>query len=115
MHEYSIIAALMKQVEAHAAANGASSVVSLSVSIGELSGVDTYLLSAAWETFRERTICEEARLDIRTVEARWKCTGCGREILRGQILQCPDCGFPARLSSGDEILLERIEMEVANV
>ena len=29
------------------------------------------------------------------------------------VLSCPDCGAPARLTSGDEIILEQIEMEVA--
>jgi hypothetical protein len=28
------------------------------------------------------------------------------------VLRCRDCGVPARLIGGDEILLDRIEMEV---
>jgi Zn finger protein HypA/HybF involved in hydrogenase expression len=28
------------------------------------------------------------------------------------MLQCPRCGVPARLAQGDEIVLDRIEMEV---
>jgi Zn finger protein HypA/HybF involved in hydrogenase expression len=31
----------------------------------------------------------------------------------GERLRCPDCGLPAALRAGDEIVLERIEMEVS--
>jgi Zn finger protein HypA/HybF involved in hydrogenase expression len=30
-------------------------------------------------------------------------------------LRCPDCAVPARLAAGDEIVLDRIEMEVSDV
>ena len=85
------------------------------VSIGELSGVDPELLLLAYQTFREGTLCEAADLDIRQVPARWTCPGCGRAIGAGQVLRCPDCARPARLVEGDEIMLMRIEMEVADV
>jgi Zn finger protein HypA/HybF involved in hydrogenase expression len=34
-------------------------------------------------------------------------------VAPGDVLTCPDCGSPARLEEGDEIVLDRIEMEVA--
>ena len=112
MHEYSIVQALVERVAAEAQARQATSVHRLSIRIGELSGVEPELLTTAYETFRERTICEGAALDLQMVAARWECPTCGRVIGRGDLLTCPTCAVPARLVQGDEIMLDRIEMEV---
>jgi hydrogenase nickel insertion protein HypA len=113
MHEYSIVQALVDQVEAEVRARCASAVHRLSVRVGELSGVDVNLLTTAYTVFRERTICETAELDVTTVPARWQCPRCGRLIPRGGPLQCRRCLVPARLVAGDELILDRIEMEVS--
>ena len=112
MHEYSIVQAWLERVDAEARARRAASVQRLCVRIGELSGVEPQLLSTAFETFRERTICERAELDLQLVAARWECPSCGRDIRRGERLVCPACDMPARLTAGDEIMLDQIEMEV---
>ena len=112
MHEYSIVQALLERVQVEARARRATAVHRLSVRIGELSGVEVDLLTTAYETFRERTICAGAELDVHLVAARWQCPGCARVIGRGDVLTCPTCAMPARLAEGDEIMLDRIEMEV---
>jgi hydrogenase nickel incorporation protein HypA/HybF len=112
MHEYSIVEALISRVAEEAAARGASGVSRLYVKIGALSGVEPELLAAAYETFRERTVCAGAELKIERVEERWACPQCGRTVVRAGALRCPECGRPGRLVEGDEIVLERIEMEV---
>jgi len=112
LHEYSIIGALVEQVEAETRARGGVAVHGVGVRIGELSGVDCELLASAYEIFRPATICARAPLTIERVPARFNCGRCGRAIAAGEILRCPDCGGEARLSQGDEILLMRIEMEV---
>jgi hydrogenase nickel incorporation protein HypA/HybF len=112
MHEYSIVQALVERVEGEARARGATAVHRLSIRVGELSGVEPELLATAYRTFRERTICEAADLDLQVVAARWACPACGRAIVRGELLSCPTCALPARLAQGDEIMLDRIEMEV---
>jgi hydrogenase nickel incorporation protein HypA/HybF len=113
MHEYSIVQALLERVEAEARVRHAAAVHRLSVRIGELSGVDVGLLTTAYMTFRERTICQGAELDVRSVPARWECPECREEVRAGTMLRCVRCGAPARLSCGDEIVLDRIEMEVS--
>lgn len=111
MHEYSIVAALLAQAEEIARLQGASSVHRLHLKLGDLSGVEHYLLETAFRTFRERSICRHAELEIHPVAARWSCPKCGRDLKRGAVLRCPTCNVPARLAEGDEIVLERIEME----
>jgi len=49
------------------------------------------------------------------VPAVWRCSRCDQPIAAGAVLRCPSCGRPARLASGDGIILERIEMEVPDV
>jgi hydrogenase nickel incorporation protein HypA/HybF len=112
MHEYSIVQALYDTVVAQASARGAVTVHGVHVRIGELSGVDAGLLDTAWRTFRVRTICEHAAMDVEVVAARWECPVCAAGVPRGRVLRCPDCGAAVRLAQGDEIVLDRIVMEV---
>ena len=115
MHEYSIVAALLDRVNAEARARDASRVFRLTVRIGELAGVDVDLFETAYETFRERSICDGAELVVRRVAAVWCCPHCHASITPGQPLRCPTCDVPAQLSAGDEIILDRIEMEASHV
>lgn len=115
MHEYSIVQALYDSVAAQAAQRHAVSVHGLEVRIGELSGVDVGLLETAWKTFRVRTICERAPMAVKVVPARWACEACGADGPRGGIRRCRACGGALRLVEGDDIVLERIVMEVRDV
>jgi hydrogenase nickel incorporation protein HypA/HybF len=113
MHEYSIAQALLERVSREAHIHGATRVHRVRISIGELAGVEIDLLRTAYETIRHRSPCDGADLEVRRVEARWECRGCGTAIARGAPLRCGRCGQPARLASGDEIMLDQIEMEAA--
>jgi hydrogenase nickel incorporation protein HypA/HybF len=113
MHEYSIVQALLERVHAEVRAHGALSVARVSIRLGELSGVEPELLNRAYETFREEGPCAGAPLDIAHVPARWECPACRVRIPRGAVLACPRCGRGARLAEGDEIVLDRVELEVA--
>lgn len=112
MHEYSLMAALVERVEQEATSHNAIAVHRVRVRIGELSGVEPDLLESAFAIVRAGTICEHAVIDIDRVEARWACSACQRPLAGGERLQCAACGSPARLVSGDEILLGQIELEV---
>jgi hydrogenase nickel incorporation protein HypA/HybF len=112
MHEYSLVQALLDRVEREAGARSATAVHRLCVRIGDLAGVERGLFRSAYELCRRGTICGGAELVIEPVEARWACGRCGRSLAAGEVLACPLCEAPARLVSGDEIVLERIEMEV---
>ena len=113
MHEYALVQDLVGQVEALARRRSAAAIHRVVVSVGELSGVEPDLFQTAYDTFRAGTICADAPLELRRVAARWACPGCAREIARGEVLTCPACGLPAKLSpGGDELRLETIEMEV---
>ena len=112
MHEYSIVQSLVDSVTAAVGAREAS-VHEVHVAIGEMSGVDCGLLTTAYEVFRAGTLCEHAALTIDRIPARWHCPRCHMAIASGAFLRCAACNEPAQLASGDEIVLQRIELEVA--
>jgi len=139
MHEYSIVQSLVDSVEKAVWRTGnpacpggqdparpggqdpacpdrqdclSSTVHRIHVRIGDVSGVDAGLLATAYEVFRTGTRCEWAEMVIERVPARWECPRCATVIAAGRALRCPSCDQPARLAAGDEIVLQRIELEV---
>ena len=111
MHEYSIVQSLVDSVRR--AIPPRAAVHRIDVRIGELSGVDCELLATAFDVFRAGTVCEQASMTIDRIPARWQCSMCHSPIERGAFLRCPSCGEAATLAAGDEIILQRIELEVA--
>ena len=112
MHEYSVVQALIERVESEARARGAHTVHRVLVRVGQLSGLDVELFETAYATFRDRTVCATAELCVNVVAVRWQCDRCDTTLTEGQALRCPRCGGRVRLAEGDEIVLDRIEMEV---
>lgn len=110
MHEYSIVHALVESVGTHVMAG--AQVRHIRIEIGSLAGVDAGLLTTAYEVARFGTICAEATLEITPVAAQWACPRCERLLARGAKLQCPECGLPAALTRGDEIVLAQIEVDL---
>jgi hydrogenase nickel incorporation protein HypA/HybF len=113
VHEYSIVRALLDRVEREAGERGATAVTQVRVAIGRQSGVEPELLRSAFELVRAGTICDGAELELCEIECRWACRACGNAVPAENVLRCPRCGAPARLVAGDEIMLERLELEVA--
>lgn len=113
MHEYSLVEALVRRVEQEARRRGALRIHRLTVSVGELSGVDPELFRTAYETFRAGSLCAETPLTLTRLEARWSCPTCRAPIARGAILRCHACDVPAALDAGsDALTLDSIDMEV---
>jgi hydrogenase nickel incorporation protein HypA/HybF len=115
MHEYSIVRSLLDRVEASVRGYDVSAVRALHVTVGALSGVDAGLLRTAYELCIPGTMCAGAELDVVEVPARWRCSRCGRDRADGERLTCAACGTPMTLDAGDEIVLEKIDLEVNDV
>lgn len=115
MHEVSLVEALMARVGEEARARHAVSVHRVHVRIGELSGVEPELLRSAFQLLRAGTPCDGAELLIARQPASWRCPACATTLAPGDPLQCPVCGAPATLTQGDEISIERLELQVPDV
>ena len=68
MHEHSLIASLIKQIEAVARENNAAKVTGVKVKLGALSNISPGHFREHFENETGGTIAEGARLDIETAE-----------------------------------------------
>lgn len=112
MHEYSLVLSLIERVEQEMKTHGATAAHRITVSVGELSGVEPELLASAFEIAREETLVKTTELEVRRVLARWQCPNCSRDVDSKSQLTCESCRIPARLIEGGEILFESVELEV---
>lgn len=115
MHEYSIVQSLLGRVDQSIRGYDVVAIRRLRVRIGALSGVDGELLRTAYELCTPGTPLERAALEIEDVPARWSCPRCGRDGAAGERLSCPVCDVALALVAGDEIVLEKIDLEVNDV
>jgi hydrogenase nickel incorporation protein HypA/HybF len=103
----------VERVEEEARRRKAIAIHGLTISVGELAGVDPELFRTAYETFREGTLCEGAALEVVIFPASFSCPCCGAVFARGDVLRCAACDRPARPSDrSNALVLETIDMEV---
>jgi hydrogenase nickel incorporation protein HypA/HybF len=113
MHEYSIVQAMFDQIESVARANRAVAVRRVRIRVGRAAGVEIELLQRAYDVARTRTLCAEAPLDVEEAAVRWVCPVGHGDVAENALLRCATCGRAAHLEGGDEIVLERVDLEVA--
>lgn len=113
MHELAVCQGLLQQVNRIAAEHNARRVEKIHIQVGPLSGVETDLLESAFPIARAGTLASDARLIIHTMPVRVHCEICDTESdATPNRLLCAQCGdWHTRLVGGDELLLERIEMQ----
>ena len=115
MHELSVCLALMEQVRKVAARHDAHRVETIFLKIGPLSGIEAPLLKNAFPIAAAGTVAEDANLVVEQSDIVVRCTQCEAEsTVTPNRLLCSRCGdFRTRLVSGDEMLLERLELDLA--
>ena len=112
MHELSVCLSLLQQMESIARQHNAATIDQVFLKVGPLSGVEPELLRKAYPLAVAGTVAESAELFIEYGEVIVTCTECGAESpAKPNRLLCAACGdFRTRLISGDEMILERIEL-----
>jgi len=113
MHEYSIVQALMEQVEMLAEENEAKSVSKVVVKIGVMSGVEPHLLEIAFDTFKEKSICESAEFVLNVQPLTILCLECDtRSELEDITYCCPQCeSLKVDVVDGEDMFLMSLEMQ----
>jgi len=116
MHELSVCQALVQQLEAVSAANGRGRVELVRLRIGPLSGVEAQLLRHAFPIASAGTIADGAELAIETAPIIVQCKDCGAssEAAPNRMLCGPCNSFRVSMISGDEMLLESVELAAAD-
>lgn len=112
MHELGITRSIVDIAERTAREQGAERVLSVTVAIGELSGVVPESVEFCFEACAKETLLEGARLIIDRIPGKGMCRTCGAEfILAPYSFACPACeSFSVERLQGNE--LKVIELEV---
>ena len=113
MHEYSIVQALLEQCEDHAKANDSTKVTKVVTKIGKLSGVEPHLLETAFQTFKEKTVCDGAEFVMNIQDLKLYCNGCQKESEQGEVrYQCIHCqSIDVSVVDCEDMYLMSLEME----
>lgn len=115
VHELSIAMAVVDQVESAVREQDAGNahVRSLTLRVGELSGVVPEALDFSFGVAAEGTSLAGARLLIETVEGRAHCEGCGRDPVTGMPpdLWCAPCARAMSLTGGRELEIARVVLD----
>ena len=112
MHELGIVYHIIRDVENVARAHGVRRVSSVTLLLGEVSGVVPDLLLDAWRWAADKKpITQGAGLVVEPVEAVTHCEACGRDyatVEHGKT--CPHCGSgETYLLQGQEVMIKQIE------
>ena len=111
MHELGLCDALLKKVKQIAEDSELEGVNSVSLEIGNLSGVIPEYMADCWEAVIDGTSFSETKLIISSVPGRAVCMDCGEEFeARLEKLICPACsGTRLTPVSGREMTITEIE------
>ena len=117
MHELGIMTGVMDAVEQTAAQAGATKVLKVVLSIGEMTEAIEDALRFAFEALSEQqeyALCAGAELDIAMVRPRSRCLECGAEYDHDRFhMLCPECGsFATELVAGRELQIDSIEVDI---
>lgn len=113
MHELSIMASVLEMASDQARQAGANKLCTLTLRIGDLSGVVPEALEIAFEALSVGTMAEGGSLHLERVPARFWCQACAHEFTAGQSFAlCPSCDQPCGdLRSGRELEITSLEIE----
>ena len=113
MHEYSVVQALLEQIEAIADKNDAKKVTKIIVKIGVMSGIEAHLLEIAFNTFKEKTIADGAEFIMNIQPITIECNSCKKVSELEKIHYCcQECGsVDVTVTDGEDMFLMSLEME----
>lgn len=117
MHELGIMTGVMDAVEKSAVQAGATSVLKVSLSVGEMTEAIEDALRFAFEVLREQpeyASCANAELEITMIKPKSRCLDCGAEFEHDRFhMLCPECdSFGTELIAGRELQIDSIEVDI---
>ena len=114
MHEMGIVIHLAKTLDNLAEENEITKIGSVTLSVGEVSGIVTDLFTDAWNYFtKKHPVLDGSELILEVIPALTYCDGCGNTyetVKYGR--NCPHCGSGETwLIQGNECIIKQIEAE----
>ena len=113
MHELAVTESLLNTASEYAVNNNAKKVISLNITIGDLSSIVGDSVQFYWDIINKETICEKSLLVFKRIPAKFLCQACGNDFeIQGELVPCPTCGsLDLKTIHGTEFLLDSIEIE----
>lgn len=114
MHELSLACGLLGEAEEVMTREGAAKVLSITVSIGEMSGVDRESFESAFQIASETvSTMPGVRLIVELEPVRVKCSACGVVApVKLPVVLCSACGAgEIEVVSGRDFLIKSMEVE----
>jgi hydrogenase nickel incorporation protein HypA/HybF len=92
---------------------GNTKIKNVYLALGEIAELDPSLIRQHWYELSKGTPAEQARLHFRLIQAEVQCMACfGKYHPVDGKIHCPNCGsYGAKVLSGEEFILESIELE----
>ena len=117
MHELGIMTSVFDAVEASAREAGADKVLSVSLSVGEMTEAVEDALVFAFEALQdldEHALMRGAELSVAMIRPKSRCLECGAEYEHDRFhMLCPECGsFATELLAGRELQIDSIEVDI---
>lgn len=113
MHELGITQSIVDIAEKTAREQHAQKVLSVTVEIGELSGVISDAVEFCYEACIQGTLLESSRLIIKRIAGSGRCDDCGADArIDNMTFACPTCGsYAMRRTGGEELNIKEVEIE----
>ncbi len=111
MHEMSIATSILDIAEN--SMNGHKKLLSITVQIGELSGVEIEALEFCFQAVKHSSRYPDLQLEIDFVEGEGHCLDCGKNVaMHEMFVVCPSCGnYTVQPTRGKELKVTSIEVE----
>jgi len=114
VHELSIVTHVAKTLDELAKENHLARIGSVTLQVGEVSGIMTDYFTECWDYFKKKNpLIAEAYLKLETIRAVTFCEDCRQEyetVRYGRT--CPHCGSEhTYLLTGNECIIKEIEAE----
>lgn len=114
MHELGIVTHIAKTLDEVAKDNGLNSIATVTVEIGEVSGILLDYFTDCWDYFKVKNpVLKDCKMIIETIPALTYCEDCHQtyETVRYAKI-CPHCGSEhTYLLQGNECNIKQIEVE----
>lgn len=117
MHEMGLMMSIIESVEESARQAGATSVIRIDLSVGEMTEAVGEALTFAFDALTEGTLCQGAQLDIEYIKPLSRCLDCGEEFEHDRYhMACPVCdSWNTTLLAGRDLYIKSIEVDIPDV
>ena len=115
MHELGIMTGVLDAAEKAARAAGATKLLKVSLSIGEMTEAIEDALVFAWEALTDDDpYAKDAELSVNMIRPKSRCLDCGAVFEHDRFhMFCPECdSFALELLAGRELQIDSIEVDL---